>query len=180
MASTFTPHKKEQTWFHLYKQRGYFVQFVTITTFVIGMYIHLTRLFLGDNLLLKEVYTPTFDMLFVLPMAYAAGAQLLSWKHVIHPSRRHRFIWGVIVFYVTASVFLHASTYLTHSTNYLRFFPMWWTVWFLVVIPPAIVFTWRLQLQGREQAPDKGSRHFSPEHPGFGTSALTDKAKQSV
>ncbi len=150
MANTFTVHTKEQTWFHLYKQRGYFMQVATITTFVIGMYIHVTRLFLGDDLLLKYVYTPTFDMLFVLPMAYSAGAQLLSWKQVIHPNRRHRFVWGVIVFYVTASVFLHASTYFTHSTHYLLFFPLWWTFWFLAVTPVFIVITWRLHLQGRE------------------------------
>lgn len=150
MASTFTPQNKGQTWFHLYKQHGYFVQFATITTLVIGMYMHLTRLFLGDDLLLKHVYTPTFDMLFVLPMAYAAGAALLSWKQVIHPNRRYRFIWGVIVLYVTGSVFLHASTYITQSTNYLRFFPLWWTVWFLAVIPLAIVFTWRLQFNDQE------------------------------
>jgi hypothetical protein len=78
MANTLTPAKKEQTWFHLYKQHNYFMPFVTITTFSIGMYIHITRLFLGDDLLLKYVYTPAFDMLFVLPMAYSALTQLLS------------------------------------------------------------------------------------------------------
>jgi len=112
--------------------------------------MHLTRLFLGDDLLLKYVYTPTFDMLFVLPMADAAASELLSWKQIVHRSKRHRFIWGVIVFYVTGSVFLHASTFLTHSTNYLRFFPIWWTIWFVLVIPVAVFFTWRLQLKTRE------------------------------
>jgi len=147
MANTLTPAKKEQTWFHLYKRHSYFMQFATIITFSIGMYIHITRLFLGDDLLLRYVYTPAFDMLFVLPMAYSAGTQLLAWKQIRHPNKRHRFIWGVIVFYVTGSVFLHASTYLTHSTNYLRFFPLWWTIWFLVVIPVAVMFTWRLRLK---------------------------------
>jgi len=37
MASTSTPQKKEQSWFQIYKQSGYFVQFATISTFVIGM-----------------------------------------------------------------------------------------------------------------------------------------------
>jgi hypothetical protein len=150
MASISTQQKKEKKWLQTYRQHGYYVQLATIATFAIGMYIHVTRLFLGDDLLLKYVYISTFDMLFVLPMAYAAVAELLSWKQVIHPSRRHRFIWGVIVFYVTASVFLHASTYLTHSTNYLRFFPLWWTIWFLIVTPVMIVFTWRLQLKEQD------------------------------
>lgn len=149
MTNTLTPAKKEQTWFHLYKLHNYFMQFATITTFSIGMYIHITRLFLGDDLLLKYVYTPAFDMLFVLPMAYSAGTQLLSWKQIRHPNKRHHFIWGVIVFYVTASVFLHASTYLTHSTEYLRFFPVWWTFWFLAVTPLFMVFTWRLQFHSQ-------------------------------
>lgn len=145
MESTFTSLNKKQSMFHLYKRHHYFMQFVTIATFFIGIYIHITRLFLGDDLLLTYVYTPSFDMLFVLPMAYSAGTQLFCWKQVIHPNKRHRFIWGVIVFYVTASVFLHASTYFTHSTGYLRFFPMWWTLWFLAVTPVFIVCTWRLQ-----------------------------------
>lgn len=150
MASIPTQQKKEKTWLQIYRQHGYYVQLATIVTFTIGMYMHVTRLFLGDDLLLKYVYTPTFDMFFVLPMAYAAVAEILSWKQVIHHSKRHRIIWGVIVFYVTASVFLHASTYITHSTEYLRFFPLWWTVWFLLVTPVFIVITWHLQLKKQD------------------------------
>jgi hypothetical protein len=139
--------KKEHSWFESFKRHGYDFQFVLIAVLVTGMYIHLTRLIFGIDLVLIYLATPTFDMLFMWPMVYGVVASLLSWKYVIHRSTRHKIIWGAIIGYFAASIPIHASTYFTHSTQELRFFPARYRVIFLVVVSLMIVFIWRLQLK---------------------------------
>jgi hypothetical protein len=111
------------------------------------MYLHLTRLIFGIDLTLKYLVTPTLDMIFVWPMVYGVVASLLAWKRVIHHSTRHKIIWAAIVGYFAASIPIHASTYITHSTQGLRFFPAWYSVIFLVIVSLMILFIWRLQLK---------------------------------
>ena len=69
--------------------------------------MHITRLFLGDDLLVQHVVTLLFDKLLILPMTYAAVSGLLAWRRMQFQSIWHKLAMGWIILYITLSVPLH-------------------------------------------------------------------------
>ena len=61
-------------WLQTVKQEGFYFRQVGIFVIAIGFYLHLTRLFVGDTILIGYILTPLFDQLFAIPMAYAGMA----------------------------------------------------------------------------------------------------------
>jgi|GEM_PF-2961863 len=106
-------------------------RFCVSLTLLTGAYIHLTRLIFGIDLVLTHVVTPTFDSLFAIPMAFAAYAVIAARREYAF---RNGFEKGVVIFtgcYFIASLPIHISTWFTHSTELLRMFPAWYSVFFL-------------------------------------------------
>jgi len=116
-----------------------------------GIYIHLTRLFIGIDLVIQKVITPELDMLLALPMIYTTLFGWLAWKRVSHPSKSHVVLFAAILVYFTISLPLHIRTYFTHSTESLRFFPAWFSVLILPFQSAMLLFLWRLQLKKGEE-----------------------------
>jgi hypothetical protein len=89
------------------------------------LYVHITRLFVGDDLLVQHVVTVLFDKLLILPMTYAAVSGLLAWRKIQFQSIRHRLALGGIILYITLSVPLHIYvSYVLGSTRPLTAFPL--------------------------------------------------------
>lgn len=74
MPSAQQPATGLQRW----QAQGYFFRPVAILTIAIGACLHLSRLFLGDELTFQTIVTPTFDQFFALPITYAGITGLLS------------------------------------------------------------------------------------------------------
>src|SRR5262245_55228059 len=152
MATTMTVQKPALRWLQTFKRYRYFFKFAIIVTCAVGMFLHLTRLFIGIDLLLRYVATRTFDKIFFWPMLYAGLSSLLVAKRVIHSSIWHKAFWWVIVVYILViSAPIHARTYLTNSTEYLRAFPDWYSVLFLIWIVLMTLFIWRVQLKDGQE-----------------------------
>src|SRR5215510_5501080 len=100
MATTTTAQQREHSWFQTFKRQGYYFKFAIIATFAVGIYLHVTRLFIGIDLLLRYVATPTFGKIFFWPMLYAGLSSLLVAKRVIHRSFWHTVFWWIIVVYI--------------------------------------------------------------------------------
>jgi hypothetical protein len=114
------------TWFESFKRQGLYFRYAALITIISGLYVHVTRLFLGDDLLVQFVVTLLFDKLLILPMTYAAVSGLLGWHWMQFQNIWHKLALGGIILYITLSVPLHiyVSYYVLGSTRPLTAFPL--------------------------------------------------------
>src|SRR5215216_3321094 len=103
-----------------FKQQGYWMKYAAAATLVMGIYLHVTSLFIGRDLFLQYVLTARFDMILALPMTYAGICGWFIWKRVIHPALWHRVLYGFLTVYFTISIPIHAQTFITGRTDYIR------------------------------------------------------------
>jgi len=126
------------------QNQGYYFRHMAIATLIIGMYLHVTSLFIGRDLLQRYILTPGFDMLLAIPMTYAGIVGWLSWKQVSFDRTWKRVLYGFILVYFTISISIHVQTYLTQSTDYINAFPDWYSYFVLVLMTVMLVFVWNL------------------------------------
>ena len=127
-----------------FQNQGYYFRYATIATLIAGMYLHVTSLFIGRDLLRQFILTPMFDMLLAVPMTYAGIVGWLSWKHVAFDAGWKKFLYGFILVYFTISIPIHVQTYLTQSTAYINSFPAWYSYFILVLMTAMLIFVWKL------------------------------------
>ena len=84
-------------WFAAFKRQGYYYRYAAMITILTGLYVHITRLFLGDELLIQHVVTPLFDQILAIPMTYAAVTGILSWRHMQFRTIWHKLALGWVV-----------------------------------------------------------------------------------
>lgn len=126
------------------QNQGYFFKYAAIATLVSGMYLHITSLFIGRDLLQQYILTPQFDMLLAVPMTYAGIVGWLSWKQVAFDRGWKKFLYGFILVYFTISIPIHVQTYLTQSTDYINAFPGWYSYLVLALMTGMLMFVWNL------------------------------------
>jgi hypothetical protein len=127
---------------------GYFFKQAAAVTLIMGLYLHLVRLQIADDTyLLAHVVTPTVDKVFAVVMTYAAVAGWLSRRYAVCTGTRQKVILTVILVYITASLPIHYSTYVTNSTQLVTIFPLWYSALFMAVVGAMLVFVWRLRVQ---------------------------------
>ena len=135
------------SWFERFKQEGYYLKYTAVATLIAGVYLHTTGLFIGRDLLLHYIFTPWFDAVLALPMTYTAIAGWLSWRRLDYRSPWQLIVYTLLCLYMTVSVPLHIQTFLTWSTEWLRFISEGST---LIILPWQlflIVFAWRLRFK---------------------------------
>jgi hypothetical protein len=126
------------------QNHGYYFRQMAIATLIMGMYLHVTSLFIGRDLLQQYILTPVFDMLLAIPMTYAGIVGWLSWKQVSFDRSWKRLLYGFILVYFTISIPIHVQTYLTQNTGYIYAFPSWYSYFVLVLMAVMLVFIWDL------------------------------------
>jgi hypothetical protein len=132
-----------------FQAQGYYFRYAAIATLIAGMYLHVTNLFIGRDLLKQYILTPTFDMLLAIPMTYAAIVGWLSWKQVSFDSIWKKFLYGFILVYFTISIPLHVQTYLTQSTDYIDAFPTWYSYPIVALLSFMLIFVWKIRYDYR-------------------------------
>jgi len=128
-----------------FKSNGYFSNYAAIATVLGGIYLHLTSLFIGRDLLKQYILTPEFDMLFAIPMAYAGIVGWLCWNRVVFDRSWKKFFYGFVMTYFTISIPIHVQTYLTQSTDYIDAFPAWYSYPILVLMGLILIFMWNIR-----------------------------------
>jgi len=128
----------------MFQNTGYYFRYAAITTLITGMYLHVTSLFIGRDLLRQYILTPGFDMLLAIPMTYAGIVGWLSWKQVSFVNGWQKFLYGFILVYFTISIPIHIQTFITQSTAYINVFPGWYSYFILVLMTIMIAFVWNL------------------------------------
>jgi len=117
-----------------------------LVTLSIGMYLHLTRLFIGIELLIKYIYTANFDAVFAIPMLLGVISFLPAWKHMIFRNTFEKVIVVLTGVYFLASVPLHIQTWVTQNTEYILVFPLWFSLVFLTYSSVLLITWWRLKV----------------------------------
>lgn len=141
-----TPSPRSAGYWESIKQHAYGYREVAIATLVFGIYLHLTRLVFGDELLLRYLLTPTVDRIFSIPMTYAAITGLVGWRRLVFRGRAHRIASIVVLGIFVLSVPLHILSYFGNSMARFAAFPMWYSFAEAAVLYPAfIVALWRIQ-----------------------------------
>jgi hypothetical protein len=108
--------------------RAYFYREAAAITFVMGIYLHVSRWVFGNELLMQYLLTPTFDKVHAIPMTYAAISGVVGWKYLRFRSRGHRVVSIVILGFIAISVPLHVATYFGASMARFSVFPIWYSV----------------------------------------------------
>jgi uncharacterized membrane protein YhdT len=143
-----TMNGSSSTWFEAFKREGYYFRYVAIATILGGLYLHLSRVFLGDALLIQYIFTPRFDQVLTVPMFYAGVTGLMAWKQIQFQSTRHKIAFGLALFYIAGSVPLHIwNAYLNNTTEYLRWFPLWFSFLLFPIYIGIIVLVWRIRFR---------------------------------
>jgi hypothetical protein len=116
-------------------------------TLAVGFLLHASALVLGRGVFVQRIFTPTFDILFAIPMTYAGIA---GW--VLLKRAQFRGLWEQVAFvamllYFTVSVVLHVRTFVTWDTSYVLAFPDWYSVPILWLMVLMSAFTIRLRFE---------------------------------
>ena len=138
---------QSRTWFETFRCQGYYLKPAIIGTLLMGMYAHLTALFIGHDLLRMYILTPAYDMALAVPMTYAGIVSWIVRRRVIHPTGRHRLVYGFLAVYFTISIPIHIRTYIAGNTDYVDVFPLWYSALILPVMLALLVFAWRLRFK---------------------------------
>jgi hypothetical protein len=117
-----------------------------LITLGVGMYLHVTRLFIGGELLIEHIYTATFDALFAIPMVLGLIGIIAAWPQIAFRNRIERVVVVVTGIYFLASVPLHVRTWFTQRTDYILVFPMWYGYLFLAYSSLLLWVWWRLRI----------------------------------
>jgi len=150
MNSTAIQPTKPADWFQILNREGFYFRPLAILVIATGFYLHLTRLFVGDTILIQYILTPLFDQLFAIPMTLAGIAGIMSWKQMEFRSRGHKAFIRFILIYITVSIPLHIATYFTQSTEFTRVFPIWLSAVYLPFFSAVILAIMRLRYKVSE------------------------------
>jgi hypothetical protein len=127
--------------------KAYYMREAILLTLITGIYLHVTTLFIGVPRMTRYIVTPTFDMLFAIPITYAAIMLWVNWRRVEHRAAWHQWVYGFIAVYFTISIPFHARTYVTGNTDMLLQFPTWYSAALLPVLFGLLAFAWKLRVR---------------------------------
>ncbi len=119
----------------------------TLFTLAVGMLLHLSGLVLGRDVFVQRIFTPTFDILFAVPMTFAGIAGWLLWKRVQFRAMWEKAAYLAMLVYFTTSIVLHLRTFVTWDTSYVPGHSRTGTravLWLMVLMA---VFTVRLRFE---------------------------------
>jgi hypothetical protein len=106
--------------------------------FLAGVAIHTTALIIGREKFLASVFTPLFDSVFGIPMAFAGIAGIVLWKNVRFDKTWKKISYRIGMFYLIASIPLHIRTIITRDTTYINKFPETYSYF---IIPVMLFFS---------------------------------------
>jgi hypothetical protein len=91
--------------------------------FLTGVALHSTALIIGREKFLAYIFTPLFDSIFGIPMAFAGIAGIFLRKNVYLDKPWKKISYWIGMFYLIASIPLHIQTIITQDTTYINSFP---------------------------------------------------------
>lgn len=122
---------------------GAWFRALTLITLATGTVVHATRVVVGNEALIKYLFTPQFDAIFAFPMTAAGVLGWILLPRGIFPAPWHRIVYVAMLLYFSISIVLHARTLFTWDTSYSLAFPNWYSLPVFVLFGLLIPFTMR-------------------------------------
>jgi hypothetical protein len=117
----------------------------TLFTLAVGFLLHATALVLGRGVFVQKIFTPTFDILFAIPMTFAGIAGWVLLKRARFSALWEHVAYVAMLIYFSVSIALHLRTFVTWDTSYVMAFPDWYSIPLLWLFVLMTVFTIRLK-----------------------------------
>jgi hypothetical protein len=112
----------------IFAARGAVFRGTALITLGTGIVLHVSSLIMGRDAFVQQLFTPTFDAIFAIPMTIAGVSAIWLYRSAIFPALWQRLVYIFIAFYFTLSFFLHLSTLITWDTGYVLGFPAWYPI----------------------------------------------------
>ena len=109
-------------------RRVAYFPYVGAATICVGIYLHVTRLFLDPAELIAKIYTPNFDLALFIPMLYTAICMLVFRGTIARGKRWRTVVYWIIATYFWISVPIHLRAQVTQSNDFVFAFPRWYSV----------------------------------------------------
>jgi hypothetical protein len=100
-----------------------YTKYLVISTALIGALLHTAGLLLGKDYFIEHLYTPTFDMLFAVPITLGAIGLILNIRKAKNLSITLKIVYYFATLLFVVSIPIHLYTYISHSTEYIRLAP---------------------------------------------------------
>lgn len=126
---------------------GHFFKYTAIATLILALYVHITSLFIGRDLIQHYIFTPRFDLFAGSLMTFSCVAGWLAWKRALLDQAWKKLLYALIMFYFTVEIPLHIKIALTQRTDYVNALPAGFS-WFMApLILCMLVFVWNLRFR---------------------------------
>ena len=112
---------------HRWQRHAYGFREVALAILVFGIYLHLSRLVFGDDLVQNRVLLPSVDKAFGVVMRYAEVTGVVGWQALRFRTIFHRRISRFILGFITVSVPIHVATFYRTSAAQLSVLPWWYS-----------------------------------------------------
>ena len=123
-----------------------FQRIAAVLVFLTGMIIHVISLIIGREKFLLYIFTPLFDSIFGIPMAFAGITGIILWRNVLLDKTWKKICYWIGIFYLTTSIPFHVQTLITQDTGYINKFPEAYSYF---VIPIMLFFSFFFLTQVR-------------------------------
>lgn len=109
------------------RQHQFYFIYAVIATVIFGIYLHVSSIVFGRDLVLQHLFTPLVDMFFAIPMTWGAIGLIAYRKAVNIANFFSKIVYLFTTVLFTLSVPLHAYTFFSQSTAYIKVFPWWYS-----------------------------------------------------
>ena len=121
----------EKSIYEGFKNRKLYFEFIVKFIITIGLYLHVTSLFIGRELLKQNILTPQFDLFLLMLFILGALGLIIFYNRIEFSSRIENILYILLAFWILISIPIHLSGILGGNTNFIDGFPAWYSYFFI-------------------------------------------------
>ena len=144
-AIALSPAPAEQAW-RRWQRHAYGYREAAFAILVFGIYLHVSRLVFGVDLVEHDLLRPRVDEVLGAAMACAGVAGVFGWRALRFRSAWHRRISKFILGFIIVSAPIHLATFFRASAARISALPWWYSFVEGALLYPAFsIAVWRLR-----------------------------------
>jgi hypothetical protein len=109
------------------KQHKFYFIYAVIVSMIFGIYLHVSAIVFGKDLVLQHFFTPAVDMFLAIFITWGAIGLISYRKSMYLPNLFIKIVYYFATVLFTLSIPVHAYTFFSQSTEYIRYFPLWYS-----------------------------------------------------